>query len=101
MPCEVLPPARGERSATIVCSRSRGPRLKCFVCEQLGATVLCDGPPQPGSRESTCSRPLHTSCSSGRVRAQGLDFCPPCWRARDPHWAAPKPETRPLFSEGS
>jgi hypothetical protein len=67
------------------------PRLRrCYVCRELGATRLCDGPPPAGSSRTSCSRPLHPRCSSGHSEALDRDFCPPCWRASDPDWAKPR-----------
>ena len=98
MRCTILQDAEGTR--VIVCGPRRQPQPRCFVCQRPGATHLCDGPPQPGSRLSTCSRALHTLCSSGRLVVQDLDFCPPCWRARNPDtWWKPKARTGELFEQ--
>jgi hypothetical protein len=86
MPCTPFP-------GGIACSRGR---RKCASCKERDATRLCDGPPQYGSTETTCSAPLCSVCAKKvMVEGQKIDLCALCWRSRRAALAKPKEASVP------
>jgi hypothetical protein len=72
VPCEWVKTPDG--GLAVVCSPGR--RARCSACGELGATLLCDGPPPSGTRRKTCDARLCQSCATHTGRDR--DLCPVC-----------------------